>query len=761
MKLKGRVAKITYENKKDNFIIFKLYVEDTNSLPEGMIDPKYPHSVSVTGNLVGEIREEYILEVEGDWEYKESQKTKGFHPWSFKATAMSVKFESPEQIAVFLTTLTGVGEVTAKKIAFKFRDQTFEILEKRPLKLTEVGVSPDKCELIHQEYMMTVQYSALSDMLSPYGLGHSHITKIQRQYKEKAVEMVKDNPYIIVNDNIAPFKMIDIMAADLEFTATDERRVQSGIVYTMASVLASKGHCYSSLDVLTTMSEKMFKSKNSAIQGNVSYSFIRSEINLMVESGMLTDDDGRIYETYRYKHEVEVAKRLAKRLKCKSPYADVSDEVINECIEKAQQTLNIKLADKQREAVIAGIKNMTLVITGGPGTGKTTTLKAMLLSMEYVSHKCNIPEREVILSAPTGKAAQRMKEATGQQAATIHRMLQYVPYSDGNVECKDENNPIEGDVLVVDESSMIDIDLFATLIRAIKDETALILLGDKDQLPSVGPGNVLHDLLECPAIPHVKLEVTYRQGEQSPILLNARKINEGDNDLVFERGSDCEFIEIPDEADTEDGEHVVKAVAQVYFEQFMRYGGDVDSIQVLCPMRKQSARVKTQAVVNNLNEILQETINGCVLKENQMTYGKTQFRRGDKVMQLVNNYDKNVFNGDVGIVVECSEKNSKLMVDFLGERVEYKQNELDELQHSFATTIHKSQGSEYPVVIIPMSKQYKTMLQRNLIFTALTRAKKKAYFIGDRQALTDAIDNVSIRQRNSYLVERICEEVKK
>ena len=377
----------------------------------------------------------------------------------------------------------------------------------------------------------------------------------------------------------------------------------------------------------------------------------------------------------------------------------------------------------------------------------STTLKVLMLTMDYLCDRLGRDRLNKTLAAPTGMAAKRMKEATGMDASTIHRLLEFTPYAGGDVKAKNEDDPIVTDMLIIDESSMLDIDLFALLMHAVQDETELIFLGDIDQLPSVGPGDVLHDVIDSGVIAVARLTQTYRQGAQSPILANAKKINSGDTDLIFDKPEEFRFIEIPDSDSDPECNQMLEMARQVFFEEFLLCGADINKIQVLLPMRK-----KTMVSVDNINPELQDTVNSCLSHKNEMSYGMTRFRKGDKVMQLTNNYEKWAFNGDVGIVVEIAPTSGKLLVNFGGdENVEYAKEELEQLRHSYATTIHKSQGSEYQTVIMVLTNQHKLMLQRNLLYTGLTRAKKKAIIIGDREALNFGIENVSNRSRNSDL----------
>lgn len=752
MKLKGRVGKIFVDD-GNGFKLFSLLVSDASALPPEKVNPKYPTSVSVMGRFP-DLEEAFCIEVEGDWVYKEKD---GYHPWRFSGKTFTLlDFDSPDTIVRYLQTLPGVGKRLSQDIVTRFGMDTVSILEDSYIRLAEVnGISAEQAERIHAAHMDKQNLRRLREMLSPYGLSETKLRSIIKKYADKAADNIAENPYCLCTDGIVSFKVADTIANDFHILSTDERRIEAALITVLDVYAVGQGHSYLEMDALVEQTCRMFEPKSCSIPGAISEAYLRRKVVDFVDAKILVNDEGKIYKTARYWAEVHAAEKIAHRASLKSLYYGISDKEIDACIQQAEQEFQITLADKQREAIQVAVKNMTTIITGGPGTGKTTTLKTLLRTMDLLAEKNDMTDRNKVLAAPTGMAAKRMKEATGFPAQTIHRLLEYVPYAKGEIRCKNEQDPIEGDVLVVDESSMLDIDLFSLLIGAVKDTTMLIFLGDVDQLPSVGAGNVLHDLIDSDAISVVRLNQTYRQGAQSAIFINAQKMKQGENDLVFDH-PDCCFVSIPDSTSQEDGTEMTQMIARIYYEEFERCGQDVEQIEVLCPMRRQSSRVKTKAVVNLLNPILQETVNPCIAKtQQQMTYGQTHFRKGDKIMQAVNNYDKNVFNGDVGIVTEVSPSQNKMLVNYLGETVEYRQDELDQVRHSFATTIHKSQGTEYSVVIIPVTMQYKSMLQRNLIYTAITRAKKRVYFVGDRKALNYAIDNTTNRQRNSFLKQRI------
>lgn len=754
MKLKGTIKKIL--SQKNRYYFFSLYC-DISSIPEEKINPCFPNSVSVSGKFA-ELEEEYVMEIEGEWIFKPSKDGR-YHPWTFQANKYKVlESESPTIVMKKLQSLPGVGESIAYRIYEKFGLSSLTILEGEDyMKYTEIkGITPEKADIMHKAYVERKSLLYLKQILEPYGISETKINLIQRRW-ENPVLVIESNPYILANEDIISFQQADKMAMDFGFTAMSESRIESILIYALNKYAAGRGHTYLPIDELIQITIKMLNGKNAVMQGSFSDPYIRRKIGDFVNEGTLINDNGDIYNAFRYANECAVAENILRRTSKNNPFVEATDEQIESCLAKAEKTLGVTLADMQRQATLVAARSLTTIVTGGPGMGKTTCLKAVLLTLDYLAQELQIPELRKTLAAPSGMAAKRMKESTGQDASTIHRMLDYKPYANGEIQCKNENNPLDTDIIVLDESSMLDIDLMCLVSKAVKDDTMVIFVGDTDQLPSVGPGNVLHDLIDSGVVPVVRLNQTYRQGSDSAILANANKIREGTTNLILDK-KDFVFVNIPDCEADEEGCQLTEVVQQIFFEEFIERNEDINAVQVLCPMRKTSETVKTKAVVNELNLLLQQTVNPSIDAEADMRYGNNKYRAGDKIMQLTNNYDKNVFNGDVGVIKRVSPRQHKLTVDFAGELVEYTKEELDQIQLSFATTIHKSQGSEYPCVIIPITNQHKAMLQRNLIYTAITRAKSRVYVVGDWKAFNYSILNVSNRHRNSKLIKRLKKE---
>lgn len=679
--------------------------------------------VSVDGGLewdtlVGnfqDVAEGAVLDCDGEW--KEDRK----YGRQFVAESwIEVLPDTTEGIEKYLGSgiIRGIGKGMAKRIVKHFGLNTLHILDDFPDRLCEVqGIGKDKLEKIRTSWEKQKGVRDVMVFLHGHGVSAAYAVRIYKQYGRKSIEKVKENPYCLADDVFGiGFKMADRIASTLGYGPNDIRRCKAGVIYTLKE-LSNDGHCYAEYEQLVTTAVSLL---------SVERRYICDAIDaLNAEEGVIVEQ-GDIFLPMLYYSEVGVANKLRRMLK------DSGNDVLKGFDIEKIETDGIVYDDVQISAIETALRSKVMVLTGLPGTGKTTTTLGIIAALELFKKK-------VLCAAPTGRAAKRMSEATGKEAKTIHRMLGFTP--SGGFE-HDEDNPLDGDVLIVDEASMIDILLMNSLIKAVPQTMRLIFVGDIDQLPSVGAGNVLRDLIDSGEIPVVRLTRIFRQAMTSRIVTNAHKINRGEYPDVS-NGKESDFFFIKDT----DAEHTAAEIVNLVKNRLPKaYGYEPKDIQVLVPMKNGAAGTK------NLNIILQEAINPvgeCI------TSGAFKYRVGDKVMQIRNDYKKNVFNGDIGFVKAIDTEEHVMTVTFGGEDVEYEKGDMSELTLAYACTIHKSQGSEYPVVVMPILMSHYIMLQRNLVYTGVTRAKKLCVVIGDGRAMYQAINNQVVLKRNTRLKERL------
>lgn len=630
----------------------------------------------------------------------------------------------------------GIGPKTAALIVAKFGEETLNIIKRQPEKLREIkGISSKRIDAIVKAYN---EHEFLEDLmlkLKPFGVTNRRIVKIYKRYGEDSIKILEDDPYRLADEiNGFGFKITDQIARACNIAFDDESRIRAAILYVLHDTASKNGDVFLARDELAKIAKTILRTP----EGEIESLAIKTIIEKMKDAGDVIIERDDVYIPMYHAAEAYCGKKLYELMqKEQHEFPDIS-----EMIKRFEAEKKIEYAKQQKEAIKAMEKTSLLVITGGPGTGKTTIIKAIIDIFETA-----FPEKIIKLVAPTGRAAKRMMEATGFEAKTIHRELEFKKSSsDKIVSGRNEYNPIDADLLVIDESSMIDTLLLMQLLRAIKLGTTVIFVGDVDQLPSVGAGNVFRDLIESNSIPVTKLNKIFRQEETSKIIINASLIREGDHKLEW--GDDFSFIREDDDA------KIASIIKSEYLKEVKRSGG-VEKVQVLSPFR-----AKTETGVNNLNQVLQEAVNPKRYGE-ELSYGNKRFRQNDKVMQFRNDYDKEVFNGDVGII---SSIEKTLLAEYSADitmderRVPYDRDDFEDLDLAYATTIHKSQGSEYDVVIMPVTTQHYIFLQRNMIYTAITRAKKKVILIGTPKALAIAIKNDKIKKRNSRLRDRISKE---
>lgn len=733
--LQGKVRRIIFRNEANNFCVIALELLEGN-IPQNMINPLYPKSFMATGTFAT-VAEGQKLKLKGKWQNFKK------YGWQFIVSEYSVIQPNSRQALIeYLSSglFRGVGPKTAANIVNTFGDETLDVIKNHPERLTMVsGVSEAKARLITQRYREAQHLEKLMLSLKPFNISTKKVITIHRRYGEKALDIIMENPYRLCEEvQGVGFRTADAIARHSGKNANDDFRIRAGILYTMSEVAAVEGHVYLPFDLMVEKTKKTLEA--SEITGQIDKNdIIRIAIELNNAGDIIIERDGAVYLPIYNKSEIYIARKLKtlSRIKPKE-----FTYLVHDMIPELEKKFGIKYAEKQKEAFMMLPYTNFMVITGGPGTGKTTIIKGII-----EIYKKNFPGSKLALCAPTGRAAKRMEEATGLPASTIHRLLDYRPNGEEGLTCgRNEANPIDADMVIIDESSMIDCLLFNTLLKAIKPETTLIMVGDVDQLPSVGAGNILKDIIDSGKVTVVRLNEIFRQADTSKIIINAAKINQGDTDLEYDEN----FMIIEEE----DPLMICEIIKKKFREELCRVGGNVYEVQVITPFRK-----NTVTGANNLNNILQEDLNPKTTGKTELHHGSVSFRKHDKVMQHKNNYEKEVYNGDIGIVQEVDTADGSMKVLFDDDRiVEYYRDELDEIQLAYTTTIHKSQGSEYKTVIIPLSMEHKIMLQRNLIYTGITRAKERVILVGDRKALNYAIRNHKIDSRFSKLKERLQQE---
>ncbi|MEI6147628.1 MAG: ATP-dependent RecD-like DNA helicase [bacterium] len=620
--------------------------------------------------------------------------------------------------------IRGIGKVMAERLVREFGDKTLEIIDHESKRLEEVeGIGRVRREMIKESWNEKKSVRDIMVFLQSHGVGTAHAMRIHRQYGAQAVTVVRENPYRLCQEVWGiGFKTADGIAVSLGVPPQSEIRARAGILY-LLQTMTEEGHCYCPRGDLVAAAEQLLE-----IPGDV----LKAAIVHCANDGTVVDERGNLFLTPLHHAELGVATNLQRLMEAPAPHAPIQAE---KAVAWAEGRMAISFAPAQQAALIMALSQKVSVITGGPGVGKTTIVRALVDIFQTRRLK-------MCLAAPTGRAAKRMEEATRLAAKTLHRLLKFNPNS-GRFEC-DSQHPLEGDVFILDEVSMIDIQLMHAFLRALPAAATLVLVGDADQLPSVGPGNVLRDLIESRAVPLTKLETIFRQQAQSWIVHNAHRVNDG---LPFElppegQKSDFYFIQ----ADTPD-DAIAKMLELVTERIPRRFHFDpLTEVQVLTPMRR------NQLGCENLNGILQEALNpgGHPLKR----FGR-QYKAGDRVLQVRNNYDKDVFNGDIGIIDRIDAEAQEVWVRYEGRFVAYTLDELDELDLAYACSVHKSQGSEYPAVVLLMTTQHYKLLQRNLLYTAMTRGRKLVCLVGSHKAVNMAIRNDHVTGRRTTLRDRL------
>ena len=733
------VERITYQNTDNGYSVIKCRAKG------------YQDLVTVVGSMP-DVHVGSVLYLGGSWRV-DAKYGRQFSMETFEETLPATVYGIEKYLGSGL--VKGIGPGFAGRIVKQFGADTLNVIEEDPDRLLEVpGIGRVRVDRVKKSWQEQKEIKNIMLFLQEHDVSTSHATKIFKTYGNESIQVVQENPYRLAEDIWGiGFKTADTIAEKMGFGREKYARLRSGILYTL-NRLSENGHCYATRDMLLKAGTELLDVEENILSMTLD-EMIRTEdvitepVPVEEEDSEKADDSASeapakaIYLPPFFFSEAGTAKRLDAIYRNKNGICVNT----NGLAERISRRTGMQYDEIQMQAILQAAGSKVLILTGGPGTGKTTTTLGIITAFREAGAR-------ILLAAPTGRAAKRLSEATGMEAKTIHRLLEVKPPEGYQ---KNEANPLEGDVLILDECSMIDILLMYNLLKAVPDTMTLIMVGDTDQLPSVGPGNVLRDIIDSGSFPVVRLSRIFRQAQKSRIIMNAHRINEGRMpDISNGRNSDFFFMDMEKQAlkkglDPENStvlsEEAAQTITELVSENLPKYYKVPSAeIQVLAPMQRGTVGAA------NLNQMLQEKLN----PEGQgLRRGGFLFKTNDKVMQIRNNYDKEVFNGDIGTVSSVSMEDRELAVTFDDRTVTYDVSELDELVLAYAATIHKSQGSEYPIVVMPVLMSHFVMLQRNLVYTGITRAKKILVLVGTKKALGYAVRNVTVTDRNTMLQERL------
>ena len=736
--IKGYVDHIIYQNKDNGYAVLSMNVDDEEEICVGIF-----RGVDNGENL--EITGEYVE-----------------HPsYGFQFKANSFKVVEPDDLLSMERYLgsgaiKGVGEALAKRIVKRFGKDTFRVIEEEPERLVEVkGISERIAQQITDQMIEKREIREAFLFLQKYGITNTLAVKIYEKYGMGMYGILKENSYRLAEDiQGVGFRLADEIAEKIGIHTDSDYRIRSGILYTLLQA-SLEGHMFLPMRVLVRRSADLLQVPEEAIRAQIQN--LHMDHKVVVKK---TTDEPEVYAFSYYYAELNCARMLRElNVLMESELLDSEEKRIETILQRILKEQGLELDELQKNAVLECVKHGIMILSGGPGTGKTTTINTIIRYFDEEG-------MDILLAAPTGRAAKRMTEATGYEARTIHRMLEINGGMEDGSRARFERNgenPLEADVVIIDEMSMVDIYLFQSLLEAVSVGTRLILVGDVDQLPSVGPGQVLQDLIESKSFPTVMLKKIYRQAGESDIVMNAHRINMGQKIALNNKSKDFFFLP------RNDVQVIYKHMIQLITEKLPRYvEAQPYDIQVLTPMRKGSLGVET------LNEILQRYLNPADPSRKEHAAGDRIFREGDKVMQIKNNYQleweivsqygiridsgSGVFNGDIGTIRRIREESSTVQVEYDEHRlVEYTFSQLDEIELAYAITIHKSQGSEYPAVLLPLLSGPKMLMNRNLLYTAVTRARKCVTILGSQEVVDGMIENENQYHRYTGLGRRILE----
>jgi exodeoxyribonuclease V alpha subunit len=746
--LEGSVESIVFRNEENHYTVARFRLNDSGRL--------FRDDLMTIVGILPSVHVGELLIVEGEWE-NDPRYGQQLHVTSFTQKLPA----SREGIIRYLSSglIKGIGPKKAKLIVDHFGEQTLAILEQQPERLSEVkGIGAKERAQIEKAWAEQSEIKELHLFLQSHEVSMNIATRVYKEYGKDSIRVVRENPYQLERDvKGIGFRTADEIAVKLGLPRDGIPRLATGLKYVLQQAANDDGHCFLPENELLSLAATILETPREALlpaleqlseEGEVFIEQPLSALPLLPEKlsadARATDDEQEVTSRHVYYapfwYAEEGSAKLLKRLLAAPSTLPVTAAHQWELVfTRLKENRNMHLTEKQRAAVQMAYQTKVSILTGGPGTGKSTSIRALLMLLRN-------RKVEFALAAPTGRAAKRLAEATGIEARTLHRLLEYVPHD--NSYQRNEDNPLPSQFVIVDEFSMVDILLFYHLLKALPRDAHLLLVGDADQLPPVGPGNALRDLLRSECIPTIRLTELFRQAKESRIIVNAHRINAGQMPITrIEAKGD--FFFIPEEDPLRMQQLVLDLVQR---RLPARYAfNPMTDIQVMAPM------YKGPVGVTSLNTELQQRLNPSPLP--QVEWAGRAFRVGDKVMQMKNDYDKGVFNGDVGWIHSINRESSTVTVDFIEEagplRVKYEFHELDALMLAYAVTVHKSQGSEYPAVVVPLVTQHRMLLQRNLLYTAITRAKRFCVLVGQLRALEIAVKNDQVALRNTALAERL------